>query len=39
MKRLSVAELLRFPDPQWRPLAANPQFLGVFRWNILRDTE
>lgn len=39
MRRLSVSELMRFPDPQWRPEPANPQFLGVFRWNILRDYE
>jgi uncharacterized protein YfaT (DUF1175 family) len=39
MKRLSVTELLHFPDPQWRPQRANAQFLGVFRWNILRDTQ
>jgi uncharacterized protein YfaT (DUF1175 family) len=39
MKRLSVSELMHFPDPQWRPEPANPQFLGVFRWNILRDNE
>ncbi len=37
MRRLTVSELLRFPDPQWRPDASNPQFLGVYRWNILRD--
>ena len=36
MKRLSVAELLNYPDPRWRPVASNPAFLGVYRWNILR---
>lgn len=36
MRRLSENDLLHFPDPQWRPDAANPQFLGIFRWNILR---
>jgi len=36
MRRLTVAELTGFPRPAWRPLAANPRFLGVFRWNILR---
>jgi uncharacterized protein YfaT (DUF1175 family) len=39
MRRLSVAELMHFPDPQWRPEPANTRFLGVFRWNILRDNE
>ena len=36
VKRLSVTELLNYPDPRWRPIAANPAFLGVYRWNILR---
>lgn len=35
IRRLSVDELLRFPEPRWRPLPANPSFLGVYRWNIL----
>ncbi len=38
IRLLRVEDLLRFPDPEWRPVAANPQFLGVFRWNILRDS-
>jgi uncharacterized protein len=38
MRRLKIPDLVQFPDPQWRPNAANSQFLGVFRWNILRDT-
>lgn len=37
IRRLSTIELLQYPDPQWRPLAANPRFLGVYRWNILRN--
>jgi len=36
IRRLSVIELLRYPEAEWRPLAANPHFLGVYRWNILR---
>ena len=36
MRRLTVAELMNFPRTEWRPLANNPRFLGVFRWNILR---
>jgi hypothetical protein len=35
MRRLTVDELMRFPQPEWRPLASNPSFLGVARWNIL----
>ena len=38
IRRLTVDELLRYPEPQWRPVAANPSFLGLYRWNILRDT-
>jgi uncharacterized protein YfaT (DUF1175 family) len=35
MRRVTVAELLHHPDPQWRPFPANSNFLGVYRWNIL----
>jgi uncharacterized protein YfaT (DUF1175 family) len=36
MRRPSVNELLHHPAPQWRPQVGNPNFLGVYRWNILR---
>ena len=36
IRRLTVDELLRFPQAEWRPLASNPSFLGVARWNVLR---
>jgi uncharacterized protein len=39
IKRLSVAQLLNYPDARWRPFASNPAFLGVYRWNILRGGE
>ncbi len=38
MRRTSVAELLQHPSPRWRPAAGNENFLGVYRWNILRET-
>jgi len=38
MRRLSVAQLLQHPSPRWRPVPGNSNFLGVFRWNILRGT-
>jgi uncharacterized protein len=38
MRRTSVAELLEHPSPRWRPTAGNENFLGVYRWNILRET-
>jgi len=38
LRRVLVAELLEHPQAQWRPVAGNPNFLGVYRWNILRAT-
>jgi uncharacterized protein YfaT (DUF1175 family) len=39
MRRVLISELLDHPQPQWRPIPANPNFLGVYRWNILRGSE
>jgi uncharacterized protein YfaT (DUF1175 family) len=36
LRRVSMAELLDHPQIAWRPVASNPNFLGVYRWNILR---
>jgi uncharacterized protein len=38
LRRVLLADLLRHPQPQWRPLPGNPNFLGVYRWDILRGT-
>jgi hypothetical protein len=38
LRRVLLSDLLDHPQLQWRPLAANPNFLGVYRWNILRGT-
>ena len=38
LRRVTVAELLDHPQAQWRPVEGNPNFLGVYRWNILRGT-
>jgi uncharacterized protein YfaT (DUF1175 family) len=35
MRRLTQDQLQRFPEPEWRPDPENPNFLGVYRWNIL----
>jgi uncharacterized protein YfaT (DUF1175 family) len=35
-RRVLLSDLLVHPQPQWRPVAQNPNFLGVYRWNILR---
>jgi uncharacterized protein len=37
MRRLLVSDLLHHPDARWRPLPENTNFLGVYRWNILRE--
>jgi len=37
MRRMTVADLLQHPDLRWRPVAENSNFLGVFRWNVLRE--
>lgn len=35
VRKVRLADLLRHPAPRWRPLAANPNFVGVFRLAIL----
>ena len=35
IRRLTVPELLHHPEPRWRPVEGNSNFLGVYRWNIL----
>ncbi len=37
IRRLDQAELMNHPEPRWRPQPGNPNFLGVYRWNLLRD--
>ena len=37
MRRMTLADLVRHPDARWRPVAENSNFLGVFRWNVLRE--
>lgn len=39
LRRVALAELLDHPELQWRPLPSNPNFLGVYRWNILRGSQ
>ncbi len=39
MRRMRLVELQQFPSPRWRPVSGNDNFLGVFRWNILRGTD
>lgn len=39
MRRAALQELLQHPSPRWRPVPGNSNFLGVYRWNILREAE
>ncbi len=39
MRRVALKELLQHPSPRWRPVPGNSNFLGVYRWNILREAE
>lgn len=39
MRRMTLDDLLHHPDARWRPVAENSNFLGVFRWNLLREGE
>lgn len=36
IREVDISLLTRHPDPHWRPLEANPRFLGVYRFDILR---
>jgi len=37
MRRVRMEELLQHPSPKWRPVEGNSNFLGVYRWNILKE--
>jgi uncharacterized protein YfaT (DUF1175 family) len=37
IRRVALSDLLNHPDARWRPVPANSNFLGVYRWNILRE--
>ncbi len=39
IRRVRLAELLQHPEPRWRPVPGNRNFLGVYRWNILGGAE
>lgn len=36
MRRTHLLDLLNYPEPRWRPIPGNSNFLGVYRWNILK---
>jgi len=37
IRRVALEDLLDHPDPRWRPVSHNTNFLGVYRWSILRE--
>jgi uncharacterized protein YfaT (DUF1175 family) len=37
IRRPAIRELMQHPQPQWRPTPGNSNFVGVYRWNILRQ--
>ena len=37
VRRVALADLIHHPDSRWRPISQNSNFLGVYRWNILRE--
>jgi hypothetical protein len=37
IRLVSMQDLLHHPDARWRPVPENTNFLGVYRWNLLRD--
>ena len=39
MRRVQLSSLITHPDPRWRPVPGNRNFLGVYRWNILREVK
>ncbi len=36
IREVRAETLLQHPDPHWRPVLNNPNFMGVYRWEILR---
>ena len=37
MRRIQLSQLIQHPSPRWRPVPGNSNFLGVYRWNILKQ--
>lgn len=37
MRRVRLSQLMQHPSPRWRPVPGNSNFLGVYRWNILKE--
>ncbi|HWR14260.1 MAG TPA: DUF1175 family protein [Terriglobales bacterium] len=39
IRRVTVEDLMHHPEVRWRPLPQNPAFMGIYRWNILREAD
>ncbi|MGH9529681.1 MAG: DUF1175 family protein [Terriglobales bacterium] len=39
IRRVTIKDLLQHPQACWRPVRQNAAFLGVYRWNILREAD
>jgi hypothetical protein len=39
IRRVTTEDMIHHPDARWHPVPGNPSFLGVYRWNVLRDGE
>jgi uncharacterized protein len=39
IRRVTIPDLLHHPQACWRPTPQNSAFLGVYRWNILREAD
>jgi len=39
LRRVTVDDLMQHPYARWRPVPQNSAFLGVYRWNILREAD
>lgn len=37
VRRVTLDDLLHHPDIRWRPIPQNSNFLGVYRWTVLRE--
>jgi hypothetical protein len=37
VRRMTLDDLMHHPDIRWRPISTNSNFLGVYRWNVLRE--
>ena len=39
IRRVAITDLLKHPEANWRPIPQNPAFMGIYRWNILREAD